>query len=156
MMFKKKQLNVNIEQLDLQISKLSEELNTLKRDSKYEATMDKLKNLTELRAMLAKSLKETEKSDAIVEMDKQIEELTVMLANMCRNEEYSDKLAKLEELTKVRCQLAESKVKASVKPIVISGTLSIASMVLVLKHEKTEVITSKAYDMVKGMFKGGK
>lgn len=156
MMFKKKQLNVNIVQLDLQISKLSDELNKMEKDNKYEATMDKLKNLTELRATLAKSLKDNEKSDAVVEMDKQIEELTVMLTHMCRNEEYSDKLAKLEELTKVRCQLAESKVNASVKPIVVSGVLSIASLAIVLKYEEKEVITSKAYDMVKGMFRGGK
>lgn len=155
-MFKKKQLNVNIEQLDLQIGKLSEELEALKKDSKYESTIDKLKHLTELRAGLAKSLKENETSEAVMQMDKQIEELTLMLSNMGRNEEYSDKLHTLEELTKVRCQLAESKVNASVKPIMVSGLLSIASVVIVLKYEETEVITSKAFDMAKGIFKGGK
>ena len=155
-MFKKKQLYVNIDELDLQISKLSRELNELEKEDKYEATMDKLKSLVELRSTLAKGLKEDETSDAVIEMDKQIEELTKVLEHTRRDEEHSHKLAKLEELTKVRCQLAESSIVGSVKPVVVSGLLSIASVAIVLKYEETEVITSKAFDMAKGMFKGSK
>jgi hypothetical protein len=148
-----KQLKVNIKDLDVQIGKLSKEVEELKKDNKYEATMDKLKSLTELRVNLAKSLKEDETSDAVLEMDKQIEELTKLIQNLGRDEEYSDKLAKLEELTKVRCQLAESKENGSVKPIVVSGLLSVASLVIVLKYEEKDVITSKALDITRNMFK---
>jgi len=152
----KKQLNVNIKDLDLQIGKLSKELEKLKKDNKYEATMDKLKTLTELRATLAKSLKDGESNDGVLEMDKQIEELTKRVQHLGRDEAYSDKLNKLEELTKIRCQLAESKEKGSVKPIVVSGLLSIASVALILKYEETEVITSKAFGMATSLFKGSK
>jgi len=155
-MFKKKQLNVNIKDLDLQIGKLAKELEKLKKDNKYEATIDKLTSLTELRVQLAKSLKDDETSEAVLEMDKQIEELTKKLQHLGRDEEYSDKLKTLEELTKIRCQLVESKEKGSVKPIVVSGLLSIASVALILKYEETEVITSKAFGMATSMFRGGK
>lgn len=156
-MFKKKQLNVNIKDLDLQIGKLNKELEEMEKDSKYEATMDKLKNLAEIRVNLAKGLKDGEKaSPAMLELDKQIEELTKMMVYLGRDEKYSDKLAKLEELTKIRCQLAESKVKASVKPAVVTGLFGMASMVVVLKYEQAEVITSKAFGMATSMFKGSK
>jgi hypothetical protein len=157
-MFKKKQLNVNINDLDLQISRLTKELEVTKRDSKYEATMEKLKALAELKTTLGKTDDKVndQPSDAVIELDKQIEELTKIIHNLSRDEEYSDKLAKLEALTKVRTQLAESRTLASVKPVVVSGLLSIASVAIVLKYEETGVITSKAFDMAKGMFRGGK
>lgn len=150
------QLKRNIKDLDVQISKLTKEIEELERDSSYDVTMEKLTSLTELRVQLAKSLKEDEKSDAVMEMDKQIEELTKIVANLRKDDTYSDKLAKLEELTKTRCQLEESKVKDSVKPIVTSGLLSIASVVVILKYEKTEVITSKAFGIATSMFRGNK
>lgn len=151
-----KQLKRNIKDLDLQIGKLSKELELLKKDGKYEATMDKLKSLTELRVNLAKSLKDKEISEAVLEMDKQIEELTKVLAHLSRDEEYSDRLAKLDELTKVRCQLKESAVNGSVRPVVVSGLLSIASIAIVLKYEETDVVVSKAYGIATSMFKGSK
>jgi predicted RNase H-like nuclease (RuvC/YqgF family) len=150
----RKQLTINIEDLDRQIGTLSNELEELKKDSKYEATMDKLKMLTELRTSLAKGLKENEKSDALSEMDRQIEELTLVVNHLGRDDVYSEKLAKLEALTKVRCQLGESKVKNSVKPVIVSGLLGMTSMLIVLKYEKDNVIiTSKAFSMVSSMFK---
>lgn len=151
-----KQLKRNIKDLDLQIGKLSKELELLKKDNKYESTIDKLKSLTEIRASLAKSLKEKESSDALLEMDKQIEELTKILMNLRRDEEYSDKLKTLEDLTKVRVQLKESQINGSVKPIVVSGLLSLASIAIVLKYEETDVVVSKAYGIATSMFKGSK
>ncbi len=156
-MFRKKQLNVNIKDLDLQISKLSKELEELEQDSKYETTMAKLKDLTELRVSLAKSLKDNAKNlDSMIEMDKQIEELTAKLDLIERNDKYSEKLSKLEALTKVRCQLAESKVNGSIKPVVISGLFGLTSVLIVLKYEETEVITSKAFNMATSMFRGNR
>lgn len=99
----KKQLTVNIEDLDLKISKLNEELETEENTQKY---------------------------DLIIK--------------------------KLEALTTLRCKLSESKVNGSVKPIVVSSLLGIASLVIVLKYEEKDVITSKAISMLPGMFRGGK
>ncbi len=156
----KKQLTVNIEDLDRQIGKLSMELEDMEKDSKYEVTMDKLKILTDLRNSLMKDSKETkevEKSNAVIEMDKQIEELTRVVEQLRRDDAYSEKLAKLEALTKIRCQLEESKAKNSIKPLVVSGLLGVTSMLIVLKYEKDNVIiTSKAFNMVTSMFKGSK
>lgn len=149
-----KQLKVNIKQLDLQISKLSEELEDVEKDSKYEITMEKLETLTKLRAQLAQSLKEKETSDAILEMDKQIEELTKIVENLGRDDVYTSKMAKLDELIKMRGQLTESKVKSSHTSLLVSSGVSIASVLLVLHYEKAEVVTSKAFSMATKMFRG--
>ena len=149
-----KQLKVNIKQLDLQISKLSEELEDVEKDSKYEITMEKLETLTKLRTQLAQSLKEKETSDAILEMDKQIEELTKIVENLGRDDVYTSKMAKLDELIKMRGQLTESKVKSSHTSLLVSSGVSIASVLLVLHYEKAEVVTSKAFSMATKMFRG--
>lgn len=155
----KKQLNVNIKDLDVRIGKLNEELEELERDNKYEATMDKLKSLIELRASLTKSFKENELGnvdDSVLEMDKQIEELTKKIGYLGSNTKYTEKLTELEELTKVRCQLAESRVNGSLKPAIVTGLFGIASIAMVLKYEESEVITSKAFNVATSMFRGSK
>lgn len=151
-----KQIRRNIKDLDVQIGKLTKEIEEMTNDNKYEVTMDKLKDLTELRGLLAKGLKEDETSDSLLELDKQIEELAKAIQMLRRDESYSDKMKKLEELTKIRCQLEESKVKNSVKPVVTSGLLSIASIAIILKYEETDVITSKAMSIATSMFRGNK
>ena len=101
----KKQVTINIEDLDLKISKLSEELELLEED-------------------------ETDKYDRI--------------------------MTKMDKLTELRCKLAESKVNGSLKPVVVSSLLGIASLVIVLRYEEKDVITSKAISMLPGMFRGSK
>lgn len=51
----KKQLTVNIKDLDLKISKLSKELEEIEDNDEYDITMDKMKALTELRCKLSES-----------------------------------------------------------------------------------------------------
>lgn len=52
----KKQITVNIKELDLKIAKLNEELEEIEDDDdKYDSTMDKMKRLTELRCKLFES-----------------------------------------------------------------------------------------------------
>lgn len=51
----KKQLTVNIEDLDLQIGKLNKELEEMEDDDKYVLTMEKLKSVIELRCKLSES-----------------------------------------------------------------------------------------------------
>lgn len=153
-----RRLNANIKKLDLQIGQISDELSQMAKDGKYDVTVEKLKTLTEVRTQLAKGLKDNEKSDALVEMDKQIEELTMKLAHLIKDEVYAEKLEKLDELTKVRCQLADSKFKGSKlavwAPPVIAGSFGIASTLMILKHEKTDIITSKAWNTAMSLFRG--
>lgn len=151
-----KQLRRNIGQLDSQIGELSKEINGIRKDTKYEVKMRTLEDLTELRSKLAKSLKDGESSLAIVELDRQIEELLAIISRVETDEVYVSKLKKLEDLTKVRAQLADVRSKESHTSVIISGAVSIAATLLVLKHEKTDVITSKAYSIATSLFRRGK
>lgn len=148
-----KQLKQNIKQLDLQIGKLSEELDELKKDGRYEVKIKTLEDLTELRTKLAKS-HEDKVSDAVLELDKQIEELTMLISKFEIDSEYITKQQRLEELTKIRVQLSECKVKESHAPAVISGVIGVSAMLLVLNYEKTDIVTSKAFGMATKLFRG--
>lgn len=150
-----KQLRKNIVALDAQIGELSAELEGLKKDTKYDVKIRTLMDLTELRSKLAgKDEKGKPSSDVIIELDKQIEELTKMVAHLASDEVYTAKVKKLEDLTNIRCQLSEAKVSESNVPAIISGVVGITGILLVLKHEKAEIITSKAFSIATKMFRG--
>lgn len=149
-----KQLKVNIVELDVQIRRLSSELEDLKKDSKYEIKMEKLEALVELKCKLAKTVKEGETTDAIIELDKQIEELAKAMINLEKDEAYASKIKQLEDLTNVRTQLAECKVKESHAKEIISGILGVSAMMLVLNYEKTDIVTSKAFGIASKLFRG--
>lgn len=61
---------------------------------------------------------------------------------------------RLDELVKMRCELATSKANDSYSKEIVSGLVSVVGMVLVLKHEKTDIITSKAFSMATKLFRG--
>lgn len=92
----------------------------------------------------------------IKQLDLQIGILTKELYVLGTDDEteYEMKVQKMEDLTKLRCQLAESKVKDSHAGVLITGAFGIVGTLIVLHYEKTDVVTSKAFGMVK-MFKGG-
>ena len=150
----KRHLATNIEYLDAQIGKISKELEGVKQDTKYDVKMSKLESLVEIRCKLEKTVKEGEISDAIVELDKQIEELIKIMTVLEKDEYYTTKMQKLNDLTKLRNELAESKIKGSYMPLVITGVLGATQLLMVLKHEKTDVITSKAFGWVPNLFRG--
>lgn len=148
-----KQLRKNIEAMDLQIGNLSEELHSLKRDTKYDVKIKTLTDLVEVRSKLTKN-EDSSRNDTINELDKRIEEITMVLGQLEYDEEYSAKVKRLEELTSIRCQLADAKVKESNAPAIISGVIGVSAVLLVLHHEKTDIITSKAFSMATKMFRG--
>ena len=88
-------------------------------------------------------------------MDRQIGELTEKLKGFEDAVEYETTMTKVEDLTKVRCQLAESRTLGSNAKEWIAGSLGFATTVLVLKHEKTDVITSKAFGLASKLFRRG-
>jgi hypothetical protein len=152
-----KQLKINIADIDTQIGVLSKEIEKHKRDNKYEVKMDKLKALTELRAQLGKTIEEGKpKSDAIIKLDEEIEELVQVIMHLEKDETYSEQLKKLEDLTKIRTQLSETKVRESIAPQLLSGALSIGAVALVLKYEKTEIITGQAFGVAMRLFGRGR
>jgi predicted RNase H-like nuclease (RuvC/YqgF family) len=150
-----KQLRHNIKSLDAQIGELSKELEGLKKDTKYDSKIRMLSDLIGFRTQLAGKNEKDSKSDAIVELDRQIEELTKLVENLVSDEVYIAKMQKLEELTKVRCLLAEAKVKESNAPAIIGLVGSISGILLVLNYEKKDIITSKAIGIATKLF-GGK
>jgi predicted RNase H-like nuclease (RuvC/YqgF family) len=150
-----KQLRINIADIDTQIGVLSKEIEEHKKDSKYEIKMEKLQALTELRFKMGK-VEDKDKSEAVIELDKQIEELTKVIGHLERDEEYTAKLKKLEDLTKIRTQLSESKVRESLAPHLISGALGLGAVLLVLNYEKTEIIRGQAFGVAMKLFGRGK
>lgn len=151
-------LRTNINDLDLQINKLSKEIEKLERDCKYDKKMDKLKSLAELRVQLAKEDGDETGKEIKILIDSQIWQLIKEVEELEKDEVYLDKLKKLEDLTKIRCQLAESRAKNTnslVGPAIISGLFGLSAMLIVLNYEKNDtIITSKAFGMVTKMFRG--
>lgn len=150
-----KQLKLNIADIDTQIGVLSKEIEEHKRDSKYEIKMEKLTALTEIRSKLGR-VDDEKKSEAIIELDKQIDELTKVVGRLEKDEEYSAKLKKLEDLTKIRTQLSDSKVRESLAPHLISGALGLGAVLLVLNYEKTDIIRGQAFGLATKLFGRGK
>lgn len=150
-----KQLKINIADIDQQIGIISKEIEEHKRDNKYEVKMEKLQTLIELRTKLG-SIDKEGKSDTVIELDKQIEELTKVVAHLEKDEAYSAKLKKLEDLTKIRQMLSETKVKEAIAPHIISGALGLGAVVLVLNYEKTDIIRGQAFGVAMRLFGRGK
>jgi predicted RNase H-like nuclease (RuvC/YqgF family) len=150
-----KQLKTNISDIDAQIGVISKEIQEHQRDIKYDIKMDKLQALVELRIKLTK-VDDKNKSEAVIELDKQIEELTKVIEHLERDDEYLAKVKKLEDLTKIRNQLSDSKVNESVTPQLISGALSVGAVLLVLNYEKTEIIRGQAFGVAMRLFGRGR
>ena len=92
----------------------------------------------------------------IKDLDLQIGKLNQELILEEDDDKYNTIIEKIESLTELRCKLSESRVNGSLKPVVVSGLLGIASVVIVLKYEEADVITSKAFNMATSMFRGGR
>jgi len=94
------------------------------------------------------------------QIKKNIKDLDVMIAQLntqlieADEDEYSEIESKIQSLIKARCDLADSFNKGSVAPLMISGSFGLASVLVVLHYEKSEIITSKAFSMANRMFKG--
>lgn len=90
----------------------------------------------------------------IKSLDFKIALLSTKLTSEEDDVQYEKALTKIEDLTKVRCQLASSLQESSNKGAVISGIFGVAGIVIVLKYEEKEIITSKAFSMLTGLFRG--
>ena len=88
-------------------------------------------------------------------IDVKIGKLMEELSETEKQDEQEMILVKIDDLTKIREKLSNSKVSESYSKELISGALGIASMVLVLRYEKVDIVTSKAFGLVPNMFKRG-
>lgn len=71
-------------------------------------------------------------------------------------DEYRDTVSKLDSLVKLRSDLANSRDRESMLPIVVSGLIQSIGIFAVLHYEKTDVVTSKAFNMATNLFKGSR
>lgn len=91
-------------------------------------------------------------SQNIKDLDNKIGEL---LSEYELAEEELEKTVILEEidnLTSIRKELKSSKVEGSNSGLWVSGALSIATVVLIMKYEETDVIATKAFGIATRMF----
>ena len=95
------------------------------------------------------------------QLNANIEKIDVLIARIAGElmyetepDEVEVRLQRIDELTKIRLKLVESKVTASYSKELVTGAISLVGMALVLKHEKAEIITSKAYTIATKMFRG--
>lgn len=149
-----KQIQLNIKEMDSRISGLTKEIAQMEGPLGFERKMSMLKDLSLLRQQLGGAYSGESGSNVLEELDNQIKELVDDLKGHEKEEDYQSKIQKLEDITKIRCQLAESKVKSSNAPIIISGLLGIGAMLLVLNYEKTDIVTSKAFSIATKLFRG--
>lgn len=87
-------------------------------------------------------------------IDLQIGKLIDELGGLEGTEEHKTIVQEIDDLTKIRKELTESKVKDSNAPAIISGLVGISAILLVLNFEKTDVVTSKAYSMATRLLRG--
>lgn len=77
------------------------------------------------------------------------------------SDEHQACMKQIKELTELRTRLAESKVserlfdKVKLSPdVLVSGAISVASILIILKYEEKDVITSKAFGLATKLFRG--
>lgn len=88
-------------------------------------------------------------------IDEEIGEITLGLTQTDDEAEMKVMVKRIEELTDIRNVLSNNKVNESYAKEIISGSLAIAGIVIVLKYEKEDIITStKAFSMATKLFRG--
>ena len=90
----------------------------------------------------------------IKSIDEEIGKLTEELVGAAGTDEYGKIVHRIDNLTTIRSKLVEGSGDKAVKELLLSGTVTLASILLVLKYEKTDIITSKAFNMATKMFRG--
>lgn len=88
-------------------------------------------------------------------LDIEISKVSLLLSKTEDGDKYEKIHSKLGDLIKLRCELAESRVKESNTPMIVSGLVQVSTVLLVLHYEKTDIITSKVFGMATKLFKEG-
>lgn len=87
-------------------------------------------------------------------VDEHINALMVKLIEEEDDSEIANIQKKIDDLTEVRNKLSSDKVNESYSKEIVAGLISIGGIVLVLKHEKADIITTKAFSMATKLFRG--
>lgn len=90
----------------------------------------------------------------IKKLDESIGKLMDELSVAVDQEERETIMMNIDDLTKVRAQLSENKVKESYSKEVVSGIFGISAILIILKYEEKDIITSKAVNIATKLFRG--
>ena len=83
----------------------------------------------------------------IKHVDKQIGDLLRLYEAVTSDAERTEVMEEIRNLTEVRETLNSSGLDGSSKGLWVSGGLSIASILLIMKHEEADAFTTKAFNI---------
>lgn len=92
-------------------------------------------------------------SQNIKDLDNQIGELLSKYEGTEGEVERTVIMEEIGTLTNIRLELKASQVEGSNSAIWVSGALSIATVVLIMKYEQTDVIATKAFNIATRIFR---
>jgi hypothetical protein len=90
----------------------------------------------------------------VQDLDVRISKLYEKLDKATTDEERKSILDQAKELADLRNKLSEVKTRESLMPIVIPGIVGLTAMFMVIRHEETNIITTKALGIATKMFRG--
>lgn len=90
----------------------------------------------------------------IKELDKEIGTIVCSMNETDDVESLQVMIETLGKLTELRDKLSSNKVNESYAKEIISGAIAIGGLLIVLKHEESNIITSKAFSMATKLFRG--
>lgn len=89
----------------------------------------------------------------VKDLDNKIGELLELYGSTEDEAKLAELMDEIKDLTDIRSKLKASKVEGSNSSLWVSGALSIATVVLIMKYEETDIITSKAFNIATRIFK---
>lgn len=90
----------------------------------------------------------------IKEIDVEINKLIVEMKDIEDEDERNAIETRIDKLSIIRQKMSEDLVNESYSKEILAGAVSLGAIVLVLKHEKSEIITTKAFSMATKLFRG--
>ena len=91
-------------------------------------------------------MKSQQVKEALKAIDVQLQTLSLELASLsAQDDNYEKVTGQIETLVDIREELRGRKFEPVKLDTIISGVVSIASVLLITKHEKVDIITSKAF-----------
>jgi DNA repair exonuclease SbcCD ATPase subunit len=90
----------------------------------------------------------------IKELDVRICKLYEELDKATNDDEKNQILNRAKELADLRNKLSETKTRESLVPALIPGVVGLAAMFMVIRHEETNIITTKAMSIATKFIRG--
>jgi septal ring factor EnvC (AmiA/AmiB activator) len=90
----------------------------------------------------------------IKELDNRVGKLYEQLDKAQTDEERKQLLEQAKELADLRNKLSEGKTRESLLPVLIPAAVGLTAMFMVIRHEETNIITTKALGLATKFIRG--